>query len=290
MSIPNSKEIRNKQNEKDNLILQAAAGHYYNLAEILNYICWLLCVVSIVASFYDDEIIAKIIVCIMDTGVVLCGYLLNVFTKNAADLRNLFDYRVLLGSDKDISINEKKKLTQLSIVYSKRFMKKCQQQISNSGNDKPAGKKDWYVLAKDYEAPQAQIKCLEQNNLFNNKIMNTGYVIGILIHIVIISVGVLIIYFNPELLPTSGFINAVFVLGMRYVERIIQHIRYFKVSIQSETTLDNNMESPTNDGIKKCMQYLNEYRHIPVLGSSLIHRLKVKGITNLYQEVSKKDR
>ena len=100
MNVPNSKEIQEKQNIEDNLIIQAAAGHYYNLAEYLNYICWGLCAVSIILSFFSDQTVIAIIMIIVDLWALVFGFLISRFTKNAGDLMAQFDDRVLKAVDK----------------------------------------------------------------------------------------------------------------------------------------------------------------------------------------------
>ena len=282
--MPNSKEIQELQNKEENLIIQAAAGHYYNIAEYLNYACWILCIISIVVSFTDGDV-SIVALCIIDAIATLCGYLLSFYTKRAADMRLLFDSRVIIGSDNNISLHERRNLIETAIKYSKLFKNQCKQQISNSGSDNPPGKKDWYTFNTVCGFPKAQIVCFEQNNLFKKKIMKLGYLVVAVLHFLACGIITLIVLYSGLSITAAVVINAIYIFIMRYGERVYQHWKYHNVSLQSETMIGFVREQPTEEGILKCLQFLNEYRHIPVFGSSLIHRFTVKDIESVYRKV-----
>ena len=286
MSIPNSKEIQEKQNIEDNLIIQAAAGHYYNLAEYLNYMCWVVCVVSIILSFFSDQVIIAIIMIVVDLCALIFGFLISKFTKNAGDLRAQFDDRVLMAADKRDE-KEKRRLKEIALTYSKRLSKSCQIQMQNSGRDNPPGKKDWYIFSSEYDSQLAQIECFKQNVWWNDKLLNYGCVVIIVLHLVIIVciIGLLVIV-KP---PLAGIISAASVLFLRYAERLWQNIRYWKITIKAETALDIVGKKTSIFGIDKCMQYINEYRHIPVFVCSFIHKIRANRLADLYSEITGKD-
>lgn len=286
MSIPNSKKIQRKQNEESNLIIQAASGHYYNMAEYLNYGCWAFCAISVVLSFHDDQTIIAVIIIIVDLLALLSGKLINKWTKNAGDLRKQFDDIVLFGKD-ERKETEKRRLKEISLKYSNRYKKQCLVQISNTGIDEPPGKKNWYTFSKDYDSLQAQIECFEQNKWWNDKILTYGSVIILFIHIIIVVIIVAALLITKP--PLSGIANAIGVLFFRYIERMCQYIRYWKTTVKAETALDIVRENPSLYGVEKCQEYVNTYRHIPVFACSWVHRFKAKKLTTLYSAVSKKE-
>ena len=286
MNVPNSKEIQEKQNTEDNLIIQAAAGHYYNLAEYLNYACWGLCAVSIIFSFFSDHLIIAVLAVSADLLALIFGFKISKYTNNAGDLRGQFDDRVLMAVDKR---NEKEKrwLKEIAIKYSQRWKKSCQVQIHNSGRDNPPGKKDWYEFSDEYDSIQAQIECLKQNAWWNDKLSKYGRVVIMVLHLlVIVCIVVALVLIK---LPLAGTINAAGVLFFRYIDRIWQNIKYWKTTIKAETALDIVSEHPSLYGIEKCMQYINEYRHISVFACSFIHRIRANKLAELYEKLVSKD-
>ena len=235
MSMLNSKEIQEKQNFEDNLIIQAAAGHYYNLAEYMNYACWGLCAASIILSFFSDQLIIVIIAAIANLLALLFGFMICNYTNNAGDLRAQFDDRVLLAVDKR-NEKEKRRLKEIALKYSKRWKKSCQVQIHNRGLDNPPGKKDWYVFSGEYDAMQAQIECLNQNAWWNDKLSRYGRAVIMVLHLLVIGCVVsALVLIKP---PLAGIINAVGVLFCRYINRVWQNIKYWKTTIKAETALD----------------------------------------------------
>lgn len=288
MSMPNSRKIQELQNEEENLIIQASSGHYYNLAEGLNYICWILWLVSAIISFKSGEIVFSVVMVILDVIAVILGILVRKYTKEAADLRWLFDNRVLFNDDKMIESDDIKRITELALNYSYRHNTICQQQIRNNGTDNPPGKRDWYVFTRDYDVPVAQVECIEQNKWWRTKLFNYGYGIFAIIFIIIIAIVITEIIGNPKAYPLSGIINAFAMLLFRLGERMQCHIKYTIITIKEEATLDIVREKPSVYGIRKCMDYLNEYRHIPVFGVNLIYRVCANRLSDVYQRLSNK--
>lgn len=283
MSVPNSKEICEKQNIDDNLIIQAAAGHYYNFAEHLNYACWGLCAVSIILSFFTNNWIIVIIGIISDLLALIFGFMISKYTNIAGDLRGQFDDCVLMATDKREE-KEKRRLREIALKYSFRWRKSCQMQIHNNGRDIPPGKKDWYEFSNEYNSMQAQIECLKQNIWWNDKLLDYRRIAVLLIHfLIIISVVVALIIAKP---PFVGIINVAGVLVFRYIDRVWQNIKYWKTTIKAETSLDIVSEHPSLYGINKCMDYINEYRHITVFANSFIHRKIANKLSGLYSKIT----
>lgn len=104
--------------------------------------------------------------------------------------------------------------------------------------------------------------------------------------IIIVCIGVVLVLVKP---PLAGTINAVGVLLFRYIDRVWQNIKYWKTTIKAETALDIVSEHPSLYGIEKCVQYMNEYRHIPVFANSFIHRIRAKKLADLYNGITSID-
>ncbi len=284
--MPDSKEIQISQNKKNNLIIQATSGHYYNLAEYTNYVCWGLCAVSIFLSFDSDHTIIAFIIFVVDVLALLSEFMIITCTKKAGDLREQFDDRVIFGND-EREETERRRLKEIACKYSSRHKAKCLVQISNTGNDAPPGKKDWYTFSEEVEPIKAQIECIKQNKWWNDEIFNYGRVVIIVVHMVIISAIVAaLIIIRP---PIDRIINAAGVLVIRYIERVIQHYNYWKTTIKAETALDIVIEQPSLYGIKKCRELINDYRHISVFGCSIIHTFRAKKMAALYSSLTGKE-
>ena len=143
MNLPDSTRIQEVQNEDENLMLQSAAGHYFNVAEYLNYACWMLCIFSTVISFKSGETMIAVVMVAIDLLAALCEIMVGKYMGYGADLRRLFDFRVILGDDKAVESNEKRRLKELTLHYFERYKKSCQRDMQNTGDDKPPGKRNW---------------------------------------------------------------------------------------------------------------------------------------------------
>ena len=77
MNLPDSTKIKETQNTEDNIRIQCAAGYYFNRAEMLNYVCWLICIVSSIVSFWSNYLPVAIAMAIVDISALVLGIATN---------------------------------------------------------------------------------------------------------------------------------------------------------------------------------------------------------------------
>ena len=93
------KKIEKRQNEELSLACQFVARHYYNRAELFNYIIWGLCIISVLTIFIPDTTnwIILGIPLFLDIIVLALEKLFGDCISIAAKLRNYFDsYGIIL--------------------------------------------------------------------------------------------------------------------------------------------------------------------------------------------------
>ncbi len=287
--LPDSTKIQIAENEEDNLMLQSAAGYYFDLAEYLNYACWMLCIISALISFGSDKLVFTIFMIFTDILAAICGWFVIHYTENAANLRRQFDQRVVFANEKDKSLDERNRLKEIALCYCDRHKRKYSRDSMNNGGDILPGKKDWYEFAEQIKAPYAQIECLDQNKWWDKKLQTIRWVIMLLFCIFLVIAIVVFIWFFRGALPLPAFINAIAVVAARCVERFVQYIRYWEATIKASTALEIVKENPTAKSVKMCFSYFDEYRHIPVLEISIIHRCLAGKMTRLYRNIKSYD-
>ena len=114
----NSQIISDRQNESLLLKIQYASRRYFNSAEIVNYVSWLLCIVSAVMIFIPDsapELIEKGIPVLLDVFAFITVYIFNSKLKNAASLRNYFDSYVLMICEDNYTDVRKQELREIAL-------------------------------------------------------------------------------------------------------------------------------------------------------------------------------
>ena len=285
MNLPNSKAIIEKQNTEENIRLQCAAGYYFNTAENLNYACWVICVLSAVLSFWSESLPQTIAMVFIDIVCLVLGLATEHCTKYAADLRKLYDARVLFGNNGGFEEPEIRKLIEKAISMLRLHRKNYQVVSKTDGAGKPAGKKDWYVFASDKEPLLAQLECQAQNKWWDEKMVaKRRWLLCILVVIAVIVGALLVINLS---LPMPGLVNALFVLLTRLVERHIKYKKYYKISIEIDTMYMSAMKSISEDKIMDLQEYIDKRRHLTVFGVNVIHEIFSARLTKLYNDMTK---
>lgn len=285
MKIPNSTEIKENQNSEENIRLQCAAGYYYNAAERLNFLCWLICGLSAIFVFWSESMPAVILMVILDTVFFIVGIVIKYNTKCAADLRELFDSRVLFGNNGDFNETEVRYIREKAISITKRHKKNYEKISVSDGKGKPPGKKDWYVFSYDLDALYAQLECQSQNRWWNGKMISMRRCILCCIACITVVVGILL--FVNLSLPKTGLINAVAILFWRLIERIKLHIKYYNTSISIDTMYKSASENLTVENIIALQKYIDKRRHLAVFEMNVVHKIFAAKWTELYEEISK---
>lgn len=285
MNWPDSTKINEKQNTEDNIRIQCAAGYYYNRAEILNYVCWLMCMVSAIASFWSDNLSIAIVMIIMDIVGVVIGVATDYCTRYAADLRKLFDAHVIFNDNGGFEGAEIRKLSEKAISITQMHERDYEVISKSDGKSNPPGKKDWYVFSSYIEPLYAQLECQAQNKWWNDKMVSKRrYVLFFAIFVTLVGSFFLFVQLS---LPIIGMINAVGVIMIRLIERLRQYSKYHKISISIDTMYESAMKNIAEDKIIDLRKYIDDRRHLTVFEMNIIHKNSAAKLTKLYEEISK---
>lgn len=283
----NSQIISNRQNESLLLKIQYASRRYFNSAEIVNYVSWLLCIVSAVMIFIPDsapELIEKGIPVLLDVFAFITVYIFNSKLKNAASLRNYFDSYVLMICEDNYTDVRKQELREIALNTYNRHKKEADISIQKTGRDKPPGVKDWYEFKNPVDDLQAQFACQKQNIWWNKKMVKNRMIILPIILFILISFFVaMFVLFKPD--APSIIVCAIGII-LKVIERIIEHYFYHKISIKIEAIQNHAERELTVETVKELQELINERRKIPVLEINIIHKLKAKQYSSSYEETT----
>ena len=283
----NSQIINNRQNENLLLKIQYASRRYFNSAEIVNYVSWLLCIVSAVMIFIPDsapELIEKGIPVLLDVFAFITVYIFNSKLKNAASLRNYFDSYVLMICEDNYTDVRKQELREIALNTYNRHKKEADISIQKTGRDKPPGVKDWYEFKNPVDDLQAQFACQKQNIWWNKKMVKNRMIILPIILFILISFFVaMFVLFKSD--APSIIVCAIGII-LKVIERIIEHYFYHKISIKIEAIQNHAERELTVETVKELQELINERRKIPVLEINIIHKLKAKQYSSSYEETT----
>ena len=262
----NSQIISDRQNESLLLKIQYASRRYFNSAEIVNYVSWLLCIVSAVMIFIPDSapgLIEKGIPVLLDVFAFITVYIFNSKLKNAASLRNYFDSYVLMICEDNYTDVRKQELREIALNTYNRHKKEADISIQKTGRDKPPGVKDWYEFKNPVDDLQAQFACQKQNIWWNKKMVKNRMIILPIILFILTSFFVaMFVLFKSD--APSIIVCAIGII-LKVIERIIEYYFYHKISIKIEAIQNHAERELTVETVKELQELINERRKIPVV-------------------------
>ncbi len=267
--------------------IQYASRRYFNSAEKVNYVSWLLCIVSAIMIFVPDsasKFISLGIPALLEALAFITAYVFNNKLKNAASLRNYFDsYVLMIGEDSYTDIS-KQKLREIALTAYNKHKKEADIHIHNTGRDKPPGVRNWYEFKNTVADLQAQFECQKQNIWWNKKMVKNRMIILPIILFILVSFFVaMFVLFKSDAL--SIIVCAIGII-LKVIERIIEHYSYHKISIKIEAIQNHAERELTDETVKELQELINERREIPVLEINIIHKLKAKQYSSSYEETT----
>ena len=266
----NNQIINNRQNENLLLKIQYASRRYFNSAEKVNYVSWLLCIVSAIMVFIPDsasKVISLGIPALLEVFAFITAYIFNNKLKKAASLRNYFDsYVLMIGEDSYTDIC-KQKLREIALTAYNKHKKEADIHIKNTVADL-----------------QAQFECQKQNIWWDKKMVKNRMIILPIILFILISLFIaMFVLFKSDAL--SIIVCAIGII-MKIAERIIKHYSYHKTSIKIDAIQSHAERELTAETVKELQELIDERREIPVLEINIIHKLKAKRYSSSYEETS----
>jgi len=283
--MKNKKDFFEKQNNKDMLDILFAQRFYYNRTNILeNFNLVLMLIICISNFFSTNNLIFKVIINIVLVliSVGLCKWI-NNDTIKGANLKQYFDYTLY-----NFALDETFKKECLGLVHDviRKNKKNYEQQITNTGNAKVPGLRDWY-FDENYKNEIDIIKSMQKQNLYWDKIISKIYVILLFVlFIILMFLYIIIAYLNKfEILEfLNGFISLFNIIG--YLANKV--ITYF--SIDKEMAVANyaiGKATSINDLIE-IQERIDNRRKLNFSPPNLIHKLYSKIIHEKIEYINNK--
>lgn len=283
----NSNIINNRQNEDQYLKIQYAARKCFNLAEKVNYLCWVLCLLSALMVLIPEGTTKYITVglpILLDVVAAITVFIFNDKVKNGANLRIFFDSQVLMINEGSYTDIDKQKLKELALNIYQKNKSEAEISIHNTGRDNPPGVRNWYEFKNNANGVHAQFECQRQNIWWNEKMIKNRRVCLLLSVVTLLIACVLMfILLKTDILNIIACSVGIF---LKLTERIVEHKKYYDISIKIDAIQYHIENHLTTDDIVKLQALIDERRNIPVLEINLIHRKKAKKFSSSYEETS----
>ncbi|SFP38986.1 hypothetical protein SAMN04487928_101205 [Butyrivibrio proteoclasticus] len=283
MNLPDSTEIKKRQNEEENIMMQCASGYYFNIGERTNYICWVFCFLSAAISFKGDQIFGVIAMLALDILTIVAGYIMTWSVKIAADLRELFDARVLFNNNEAFDSLKRQYLKEKALRIISVHKDHYEKISKTNGESNPPGKMDWYTFNKDFSPIYSQLECQRQNKWWNKKMVKIRKIILVIILVTLVGTGIIV--FSKVTLSAIGLINAFGIVMFRVHERMRSHFKYHDTSVSIDTLYESASKNISIEKIENLQKYINERRHLPVFEMNIVHRLSATKYTKLYNQI-----
>lgn len=283
----NSNVINNRQNYDQNLKIQFAARKYFNGAEKINYLSWALCLLSVFMIFIPDgtnELISIGLPVLLDIAAFFVMLIFNNRLKNAAELRNYFDYQVLMIKEGSYTKTNIQKIKELALSIYQKNQSEAAISIRNTGRDNPPGVRNWYEFKNSVDGINAQFECQRQNIWWNKKMIKNRRVCLAIFFVALLTASVLLFFlFEIDALKIFACLAGII---LKTIERFIEYKKYYDTSIKIEAIQEHIETHLTQDGIEDLQKLINERRSIHVLEINFIHKKKAKQYSTSYEETS----
>lgn len=282
--------IEKRQNEERMLRYQYASRRYYNLAEKLNNLVWMCCIISWLTIFLPDSsswdayIIA--VPFFADIIAAILNWRMTVYVSSAAALRKYFDAYVLGINIDQFTESDIQELEELTIRAVNHCPEKSKEQMANTGRDDPPGVRRWYELSQILSEQEAIYECQKQNCWWNKKITRKRLIyIGIELLILI----PLVIFFIIEVQSKTGVLQVIFSSGgliAKCAERLVTNVRYYIISLKIDGALVVLSNSRSDESIKNLQALIDTRRSMAVLERNHIHKRHAKEYSELYHDIT----
>ena len=280
----NSNVIQERQNEETSLKVQYAARMCFNSAEKYNHLAWIACLISAFSFFLPNSWPVYIINGIPGIADIF-AFVFSVITAYqvncASTLRKYFDSYVLNIQLNQFSETELREIREKAEKIYLRNPNKATIQMANTGNDSPPGVRNWYVFSKFYDGINAQFECQRQNTWWNSKMVTVRIIATVLMLILVGGIFLVFLMHNSILnilLCSAGIL-------IKMCERVIENWRYFHISHQIEGSQQTLESHPTEEGIEKLQNLIDERRSINVLELGWFHNKFANRFSKLYENI-----
>ena len=284
----NSSEIEKRQNEDRMLRYQYASRRYFNRAEKLNDLVWVMCIISWLVIFLPDipntEILVIVIPAFADTVAVIFSGIMANYIASASSLRRYFDAYVLGINIEQFDAPQVQKLEELSLKAINDSPDIAKVEMANTGHDKPNGVRNWYEFTRPLSEEDAVYECQKLNGWWNKKMSGERIKYTVIRLIIFISLAILLLIITKaDILIT---ILSSIALIIKCIERLVANLRYYKISLEIDGAIDVLTSNRSSENVKEVQAKIDERRAMPVLERNRIHKRRSKEYHQLYHDTN----
>lgn len=281
-------KIKKKQNESFSLNCQFTAKHYFNKAESLNYLIWILCILSsITIIFQNKSNLGLFIPFSINIIILILQHYLEYCVKMASKLRNYFDVVVLEINTRRYTEADLREIKGIIYKTITRYPKEHQIQITHTGKDSPPGVLNWYEFSRDFADNEAQYECQRQNCWWNEELSKKRVIYSLIMFGTICTLIIFIAFTNLSL--TGEFIRII--LGAsgifcKSLERLYQHYKYHAISLKIQGACSLLEFEKSKSNIENLQLKIEERRETPVLEVNNIHKRLAAKLSYQYEKIT----
>lgn len=274
-------QIKTRQNEDLALNLQCVARHYFNKAEIFNFVAWCLCLLSFFSILIPKtapNIIALGVPFVVDILVFVMVCFFNKSVSLAAQCRAVFDDYVLGFTDR-LSMNQSLKECLLKVIEKHSVWITTQKK--NTGKDNPPGVKEWYNTNPAKTDIDAIFMCQKENIWWDKKLVPWRIAFDTILALLCVAAFWVMI--------SIGYISAWQVilssaLFLRICERIYEKVKCLRIGNKIDGKIETLEVSKTKEQLLELQSTINEKRGLKIVGINFIHKAFAYKFSNIYDK------
>lgn len=278
------KKINQRQNEDLSLSVQFMARYYFNRAEILNIVCWVLCLLSFLCLLLPNEL-PQLLICviplIIDVSAGVLDYCFNQSINYGSKFREIFDNYVF-GFSNNLELDEE--LKEKMIKASKKHAVNLSIQKKNTALDNPPGVRNWYKTDIDLTDYDAIFTCQKENKKWEKRLFIWSILFRIVLFIGFV-LFLLIIVSLKNVTLCQVILSSI--LLFRIFSRLWLNIKYFILNNSIDGVISTLEIEKSEKQIIYLQSKINEKRRMGVVGVNFIYKLLAKKITILENELNK---
>lgn len=293
------KNIFNKQNTDELLILQFSQRKHYERAEKLQYVLWVLMVINIIVSNtnvvryslgFDASILLSSVITILYIFFkewINKNVQIGAYTKELIDCK-LFEFKIVNRFKK----YTEKELYELAIYKKNKNKKEYYIQVGNTGIDVPRGVKNWYSNYTHMNKSRAILECQKENLWWDRKLSGiyVNICCGLIVFIMIIS-----IYINRNNTLWNVICSQIIPIIPIIIELVDQVKKFMqlKTSTNNCNSICNNIERNISviemRDLEELQGYILERRLNNLLIPKAIHSILSKNLHSVKVDLNKVD-
>ena len=174
-----TKIFRNRQNDREALLLQASARYYYEKSEKLDSCSYLTMIFLIIVQLLCKNEVMEIFLIVYFFIEIYIKYKIDYFINKGADLKLVFDEYVFI--EKKIPNSVIQEIRELSSKNNTTFTS----MINHNGTEKIRGVRDWYSSFVTNKVIDDPIKLAQEENIYFDKNFRFRYTFHVIFYLIL---------------------------------------------------------------------------------------------------------